>query len=155
LHRSAEPLRHPIRPGLSLASCQLIDTLITAGAFPVTSGLLCVHAIAITPDRFNGACSSSTSIASGLPRETVRSAPAIVFFEACSPTLRPAGSRSRQAPFTPRAPTALLPPLPPRLLPGGANQFPGGSCTRCSPAPFTAHCFANNCFGSRISLHLH
>src|SRR6266481_5955658 len=32
-------------------------------------------------------------------------------------------------PFTPRAPTALLPPLPPRLLPGGANQFPGGSCT--------------------------
>src|SRR5882762_8459287 len=41
-------------------------------------------------------------------------------------------------PFTPRAPTALLPPLPPRLLPGGANQFPGGSCTRCSPAPFTA-----------------
>jgi hypothetical protein len=30
---------------------------------------------------------------------------------------------------------------PPRLLPGGANQFPGGSCTRCSPAPFTAHCF--------------
>jgi hypothetical protein len=42
-------------------------------------------------------------------------------------------------PFTPRAPTALLPPLPPRLLPGGANQFPGGSCTRCSPAPFTAH----------------
>jgi hypothetical protein len=46
-------------------------------------------------------------------------------------------------PFTPRAPTALLPPLPPRLLPGGANQFPGGSCTRCSPAPFTAHCFAN------------
>jgi hypothetical protein len=36
----------------------------------------------------------------------------------------------------------LLPPLPPRLLPGGANQFPGGSCTRCSPAPFTAHYFA-------------
>src|SRR5438874_5270045 len=22
-----------------------------------------------------------------------------------------------------------------------ANQFPGGSCTRCSPAPFTAHCY--------------
>src|ERR1700730_17705447 len=47
-------------------------------------------------------------------------------------------------PFTPRAPTALLPPLPPRLLPGGANQFPGGNCTRCSPAPFTAHCYAKN-----------
>jgi hypothetical protein len=25
-----------------------------------------------------------------------------------------------------------------------ANQFPGGSCTRCSPAPFTAHCYVNN-----------
>src|SRR6267378_5701415 len=42
-------------------------------------------------------------------------------------------------PFPSKAPTALLPPLPLRLLPGGANQFPGGSCTRCSPAPFTAH----------------
>jgi hypothetical protein len=38
----------------------------------------------------------------------------------------------------------LLPPLPPRLLLGGANQFPGGSCTRCSPAPFTAHCYNNH-----------
>ena len=25
-----------------------------------------------------------------------------------------------------------------------ANQFPGGSCTRWSPAPFTAHCYVNN-----------
>ena len=24
------------------------------------------------------------------------------------------------------------------------NQVPGGSCTRWSPAPFTAHCFANH-----------
>jgi hypothetical protein len=46
-------------------------------------------------------------------------------------------------PFTPKAPTAPLPRLPFRLLPGGANQFPGGSCTRWSPAPFTAHCYAN------------
>ena len=23
-----------------------------------------------------------------------------------------------------------------RLLPGGANQFPGGTCTRCRPSPF-------------------
>jgi hypothetical protein len=46
-------------------------------------------------------------------------------------------------PFPSKAPTASLPPLPLRLLPGGANQFPGGSCTRWSPAPFTAHCYAN------------
>jgi hypothetical protein len=29
------------------------------------------------------------------------------------------------------------------LLAGGANQFPGGSFTRWSPAPFTAHSYAN------------
>src|SRR5262249_52946778 len=46
-------------------------------------------------------------------------------------------------PSTPKAPTGLLPPLPLRLLPGGANQFPGGSCTRWSPAPFTAHYYVN------------
>jgi hypothetical protein len=33
--------------------------------------------------------------------------------------------------------------FPEASLPGGANQFPGGSCTRCSPAPFTAHYYAN------------
>jgi hypothetical protein len=47
-------------------------------------------------------------------------------------------------PFTSKAPTAPLPRLPLRLLPGGANQFPGGNCTRWSPAPFTAHCYAND-----------
>ena len=40
---------HPIRPGLALASCHLIPTAITAGAFRVASGLLCLHAVAITP----------------------------------------------------------------------------------------------------------
>src|ERR1035441_1170181 len=44
--------------------------------------------------------------------------------------------RVAKRPFPSKAPTALLPPLPLRLLPGGANQFPGGSCTRLSPAPF-------------------
>ena len=37
---------------------------------------------------------------------------------------------------------ALLPPLLLRLLPGGANQFPGGIYTHCGPAPFMAH---SNC----------
>src|SRR4249920_3953599 len=31
-----------------------------------------------------------------------------------------------ERPFPSKAPTASLPPLPSRLLPGGANQFPGG-----------------------------
>jgi len=26
-----------------------------------------------------------------------------------------------------------------RLLPGGTNQFPGGTCTPCGLTPFTAH----------------
>ena len=42
-------------------------------------------------------------------------------------------------PFIPKASTTSLPPLPLRLLPGGANQFPGGICTCGSPVPFTAH----------------
>jgi len=33
--------------------------------------------------------------------------------------------RVAKRPSTPKAPTASLPPLPLRLLPGGANQFPG------------------------------
>jgi hypothetical protein len=38
--------------------------------------------------------------------------------------------RVAMRPSTPKAPTASLPLLPLRLLPGGANQFPGGSFTR-------------------------
>ncbi len=92
-------LRHPIRPGLSLASCQLIPTAITAGASRVASGLLCVHAVAITPAGSMELVRSSVSIVSGLPRVTVRSAPAITFSRPAqrSLALRPARSRSRQA----------------------------------------------------------
>src|ERR1019366_7637583 len=43
------PLRHPRRPGLALASCQLIPTAITAGASRVASDPLCLHAVATTP----------------------------------------------------------------------------------------------------------
>src|ERR1035437_3041197 len=75
----APSLRHPPRPGLSLASCQLIATAITAGASPLASGLLCLHAVAITPAGSMDLIRSSVSIASGLPRETGRSAPAITF----------------------------------------------------------------------------
>ena len=93
------PLRHPIRPGLSLASCQLIPTAITAGASRVASGLLCVHAIAITPAGSMELVRSSIPIACSLPCVTVRSAPAIVFSRPAqrSLTLWPARSPSRQA----------------------------------------------------------
>ena len=39
----------PKRPGLALASCQLIPTAITAGASRFASGPLCLHAVATTP----------------------------------------------------------------------------------------------------------
>ena len=42
-------------------------------------------------------------------------------------------------PFPSEASAASLPPAPPRLLPGGTNQFPGGIFTRLRPAPSTAH----------------
>src|SRR5439155_25429272 len=48
-------------------------------------------------------------------------------------------AKSPTRPSTPEAPTASLPSPPLRLLPGGANQFPGGTFTRSEPAPFTAH----------------
>src|SRR5207248_5138596 len=58
--------------------------MITAGASRVASGLLCVHAVAITPAGSIELVRSSVSIDCGLPRETVGSAPAIIFFGACS-----------------------------------------------------------------------
>ena len=48
-HQYCEPLRHPRRPGLALASCQLIPTAISAGASRVASDPLCLHAVATTP----------------------------------------------------------------------------------------------------------
>jgi len=39
-------------------------------------------------------------------------------------------AKSPKRPSTPEAPTASFPPPPLRLLPRGANQFPGGSFTR-------------------------
>jgi hypothetical protein len=46
-------------------------------------------------------------------------------------------------PFPSKALTASLPPLPLRLLPGGANQFPDGVAPAEVQRLFTAHCYAN------------
>jgi len=73
--------------------------MITAGVSRVASGLLCVHAIAITPAGPMELVRSSLSIVNGLPCVTVRSAPAIVVSgpAQCSLTLWPARSPSRLA----------------------------------------------------------
>src|SRR5499433_4186573 len=71
---------------------------ITAGASRVASGLLCLHAIAITPAGPMELVRSSFSIVSGLPCETVRSAPAIVVSGPAQRSLMlwPARSPNRQ-----------------------------------------------------------
>jgi hypothetical protein len=111
--------RRPTRPGLSLASCQLIPTAISAAASHVASGLLCVHAVAITPAgsmelvrQRPSPCNSKVGFCN-------------CFFAACSAFTHVMTRRVAMRPSTSKAPTASLPPLPIRLLPGGANQFPG------------------------------
>ena len=71
----------------------------SAGASRVASGLLCVHAIAITPAGSMELVRSSLSIDGGLPCVTVRSAPATVFSRPAQRllTLWPARSPSRHA----------------------------------------------------------
>jgi hypothetical protein len=83
------------------------------------------------------------SLVVGLPQITVGSAPALTFSRPAqrSLALQPTDSPSRlMRPSTPEAPAALLSPLPLRLPPGGAIQFPGGFISRCGSVPFTAHC---------------
>jgi hypothetical protein len=45
-------------------------------------------------------------------------------------------ARSPLRPSAPEASAVSLPPLLLGLLPGGANQFPGGFTPRCGPPPF-------------------
>ena len=98
LRRYCEPLRHPSRPGLSLTSCQLIHTAITAETSRVAYGPLCVHAVANTPAGLMELVRSYDSISFGLPRNRGGSAPALTVSRPAqrSLTLRPACSPSRQ-----------------------------------------------------------
>jgi hypothetical protein len=96
----------------------------------VASDPLCLHAVATTPAGSMELIRSYRSTDVGLPHITVGSAPALHFSRPAqrSLALQPADSPSRlMRPSTPEAPTALLPPPPLRLLPGGAIQFPGES----------------------------
>src|ERR1700747_3087391 len=83
LRRYCEPLRHPRRPGLSLASCQLIHTAITAGTSRVARGPHCVHAIANTPAGRMELVRSYNSIRFGLPTKPGRVGSCITIFGAC------------------------------------------------------------------------
>jgi len=97
LPRYCEPLRHPSRPGLSLASCQLTHTAITAGTSRVALGPLCLHAVANYPDRFDGTCSLVPFHQLRPSLDLRRVGSCIGSFEACTAftLLRPARSPSR------------------------------------------------------------
>jgi hypothetical protein len=134
----------PTRPGLSLASCQLIPTAITAGASRVASGLLCVHAIAITPTDSMELVRSSVSIDSGLPCEKVRSAPAIVFSRPAqrSLTLRPARSSSRQATLYIESSDSFVASAAASIAAGWSEPVPGRELHPLKSSAFSRRTFS-------------
>ena len=68
LPRYYEPLRHPSRPGLSLASCQLIHSAITAGTSRVANGPLLLACRRQYPGRSDGILfARTTPFASAFP----------------------------------------------------------------------------------------
>src|SRR5260221_13575915 len=77
LRQYYEPLRHPSQPGLSLTSCQLIHTAITAGTSRVAYGPHCLHAVANTPAGLMELVRSYRSTNFGLPTNRGGSAPAL------------------------------------------------------------------------------
>src|SRR5260370_15517793 len=83
LRQYYEPLRHPSQPGLSLASCPLIHTEITAGTSRVAHDPLCVHAIANTPAGLMEFVRSYRSTNFGLPTKPGRVRSCIPVFRAC------------------------------------------------------------------------
>ena len=105
-HQYCEPLRHPRRPGLALASCQLIPTVISAGASRVASVPLCLHAVATTPAGPMETCLLVHFHRHRPSPKFRRVGPCIAFFEACTAftSLRPA-----------RLPSCLSNPLHRRL----------------------------------------
>ena len=141
LRRYYEPLRHPSRPGLSLTSCQLTLTAITAGTSRVAYGPLCLHAVANTPAGLMEFVRSYDSTIFGLPRNRGGSAPALRFSRPAPRllTLRPARSPSRQCDLLHRRLQQL------RCLRRCFDCYrvertsSRAGYSRCGPPPFTAH----------------
>jgi hypothetical protein len=99
LHWYYEPLRHPKRPGLSLAGVRLAVTHRHRWGFPCSVFLLCRRAVAITPVGPLGASIVRFPSDLGLPSGMKRSAPTLMVSRLAqrSLTLRPTDSRSRLA----------------------------------------------------------
>src|SRR5471032_2197770 len=73
------PLRHPRRPGLSLAGIRLAVTRRHRWGFPCSVFPLCLRAVAITPVRPPGACIVRYPSDVGLPRNYGGSALTLIF----------------------------------------------------------------------------
>jgi hypothetical protein len=104
----------------------LIPTAITAGASRVASGLLCVHAIAITPAGSMELVRSSISIDCGLPCDKA-SAPAIVLSRPAqrSLTLWPARSPSRHATLYTESSDSFVASAAASIATGWSEPVPG------------------------------
>src|SRR6202162_777343 len=132
LCRYTDPRRHPKRPGLSLASCQLIHNAITAGTSRVAHGPLCLHAVANTPAGLMELVRSYRSTNFGLPSNRGGSAPASLFSGAAqrSLTLRPARSPSSVATLCTRGFSSLVASTTALIATGWSEPVPG----RVTPA---------------------
>src|SRR5215471_271063 len=116
LQRYFEPLRHPSRPGLSLASCQLIHTAITAGTSRVVYGPLCRHAVANTPAGLTESCSLVSFHQLRPSPKSGRVGSCISLFEACSAFTYVTACLLTESLERPSAPEASAVSLPPLLL---------------------------------------
>ncbi len=101
--------------------------MITAGASRVASGLLCLHAIAITPASPMKLVRSSIFIVCGLPCVTVRSAPAIVFSGPAQRSLMlwPARSPSRLATLSIESSDSFVASAAVSIATGWSEPVPG------------------------------
>src|SRR5216684_5079794 len=127
LRQYYEPLRHPSQPGLSLTSCPLIRTAITAGTSRVAYGPLCLHAVANTPAGRMEFVRSYDSIRFGLPTNRGGSAPALSVSGPAqrSLTLRPARSPSRLATLCTRGFSSFVASTAALIATGWNEPVPG------------------------------
>jgi hypothetical protein len=111
-----EPLRHPSQPGLSLASCQLIPTAITAGTSRVANGPLCIACRRQYPGRSDGIYSLVRFHSLRPSPNRRRVGPCITLFEACSAFTHVTACLLTESPMRPSTPKASAASLPPLLL---------------------------------------
>ena len=138
LRQYCEPLRHPSQPSLSLTSCQLIPTAITAGTSRVARGPPCLHAVANPPAGLMELVRSYCSTNFGLPRYRGGSAPALTVSRPAqrSLRLRPARSPSRLATLYTRGFSSFVASTAALIATGWSEPVPGRVYSRCGPPPF-------------------